>query len=134
MKTLIFSAIASLLLVSSTFSAPVADKKSRKERREMLRSASSFSTTMFINKENKLNVLVFKYGIPTRTIVSLRDKGGNYIYREYINANRDKFGKVLVLNELDYGTYTVEVSANGVTEKKTISISERTAERTLALK
>ena len=118
-------ALAIALTISFAFNAHADEKENKK--------VTSFGTGIFIAKNNKLYVSVDKYN-DQRAVISLTDIKGSTIYREVLNKNNNKIRKVLDINDLAAGDYTIEVFSNGEKYTKQIEVAEKRTDRAISIR
>jgi hypothetical protein len=118
-------ALAIALTASFAFNTYAEDKETKK--------VTGFGTGIFVAKNHKVFVSVDKYN-DSNAIVILSDHQGNAIYREVFNKKVNKFRKVLDINALPVGDYTIEVFSNGEKVTKSIEVTEKRAQREISLK
>lgn len=126
MKNLIKTFASVIALVSVlTFSAHAEDKETKK--------AAGFGTGMFVNKSGKVNVMVDKVNADSHTTLLVTNEKGDVVYQETIGKKIQKFGRVLNVDQLDSGTYEVEVVSKGEKQSRKFEISEKTSTKTIAI-
>lgn len=113
------------LITSTAFTANAEDKENKK--------ASSFGTGIYINKEGKINVLVDKQGNQASTTLLVRNEHGEIVYREVIQKDNQKFGRLLNVEDLEAGKYEINVISNHEIQKKAFQLSEPTTERVVTI-
>lgn len=113
------------LITSTAFTANAEDKENKK--------ASSFGTGIYINKEGKINVLVDKQGNQASTTLLVRNEHGEIVYREVIQKDNQKFGRLLNVEDLEAGKYEINVISNHEIQKKVFQLSEPTTERVVTI-
>jgi hypothetical protein len=118
-------ALAIALTASFAFNTYAEDKETKK--------VTGFGTGIFVAKNHKVFVSVDKYN-DSNAIVILSDHQGNAIYREVFNKKVNRFRKVLDINALPVGDYTIEVFSNGEKVTKSLEVTEKRTQREISLK
>lgn len=113
------------LITSAAFTANAEDKENKK--------AASFGTGIYINKEGKINVLVDKQSNKANTTLLVRNEHGEIVYREVIEKDNQKFGRLLNVEDLEAGKYEINVISNNEVQKKAFQLSEPTTERVVTI-
>jgi len=126
MKTSFKTIIAVFALVSSfTFASA---KNTGPEK------ASSFGTGIYINKEGKINVLVDKNDTNSKTTILIKNNEGEIVYRETVEKENQKFGRLLNVDNLEAGQYEINVVSKNETQSKSFQLSEQKTERNITIK
>lgn len=126
MKTFVKTfAIAIAILTSATIAVHAEDKETKK--------ASSFATGMYVTKQGKVNILVDKNGQEYPTTLLLKNANGQVLYTETISKKITKFGKQLVLDGLNPGSYQIEIVSRGEKQTKNLQVLE-SVEREISIK
>lgn len=118
-------ALVIAFLASFAFNA-FADEKENKK-------VTGFGTGIFVSKSHKLFVSVDKYN-DANAVLTLTDKSGKAIYHETLNKRVDKIRKVLDINNLPEGSYTIKIFSNGERYSKTIEVAEKYTQRAISLR
>lgn len=116
-----FASVIALVSVL-TFSAHAEAKK-----------AAGFGTGMFVNKSGKVNVMVDKVNADAHTTLLVTNEKGEVVYQETVGKKIQKFGRVLNVDQLNSGTYQVEVVSKGEKQSRKFEISEKTSTKTIAI-
>ncbi|MCF2442748.1 hypothetical protein L0657_02180 [Dyadobacter sp. CY345] len=99
-----------------------------------VKKASSFGTGIYINKGGKINVLVDKQDAEANTTLLIKNEKGDVVYREVIQKDNQKFGRVLNVEKLDAGQYEINVVSKNETQTKSFQLSEQKTERNIQIK
>ena len=67
-----------------------------------------------------------------KAIVMIYDMDGNVLRKDVLKNDKD-MEKTYILNKLDYGDYTIEVTANGQVVKKNIHVYEEYQRKTFII-
>ncbi|MCF0063522.1 hypothetical protein MUK70_29835 [Dyadobacter chenwenxiniae] len=126
MKTSIRTFALVIAFVASFAFNTFADEKENKK-------VVGFGTGIFVSKSHKLFVSVDKYN-DSNAILTLTDKSGKAIYHETLNRKVDKIRKILDINTLPAGNYTIEIFSNGERYSKTIEVAEQFTQRAISLR
>jgi hypothetical protein len=126
MKNSIKSIIVAFALVTSFASSASADNKEAKK-------SAGFGTGIYATKSGKINVLVNKVSQDYATVLVLKNKSGEVIYREVVEKGSQKFGRLLNLNDLEAGQYEIKVTSNGESQSKIFQLTEQQTERVLTV-
>ena len=126
MKNSIKSIIVAFALVTSfAFSASAGNKEAKK--------SAGFGTGIYATKSGKINVLVNKVSQDYPTVLVLKNKSGEVIYREVVEKGSQKFGRLLNLNDLEAGQYEIKVTSNRESQSKIFHLTEQQTERVLTV-
>lgn len=98
------------------------------------KKASSFGTGIYINQGGKINVLVDKQDAEASTTLLIKNEKGEIVYREVIQKDNQKFGRVLNVEKLDAGQYEINVVSKNETQTKSFQLSEQKTERNILIK
>lgn len=126
MKTTIKTFAVVLAFIATAFTANAEDKEIKK--------SAGFETGIYATKGGKINVLVEKASDDSHTTVLLKNEKGDVVYQETISKKTQRFGRTLNVDELQSGTYQIEVTSQGETKTKSFEVSSQEAERTLSVK
>lgn len=118
-------AVAFALVASFAFSASAEDKNTKK--------STGFGTGIYSTKNGKINVLVDKVSQDAPTVLLLKNNHGEVIYREVVEKENQKFGRLLNVNDLEAGNYEIRVTSKGETQSKTFQLTEQKTERVLTI-
>ncbi|SEI85555.1 hypothetical protein SAMN04487995_2505 [Dyadobacter koreensis] len=119
-------AYALALVTSFTFAASAKETETKK--------ASGFGTGIYINKAGKINVLVNKQDAKDNTTLLIKNEKGDVVYREIIQKDNQKFGRVLNVEKLEAGQYEINVVSKDETQTKSFQLSEQKTERNILIK
>ena len=119
-------AYALALVTSFTFAAFAKETETKK--------ASSFGTGIYVNKEGKINVLVDKQDAKANTTLLIKNEKGDVVYREIIQKDNQKFGRLLDVEKLEAGQYEISVVSKDETQTKSFRLSEQKTERNILIK
>lgn len=114
------------LITSAAFTANADDKENKK--------ASRFGTGIYINKQGKINVFVDKQNTDANTTLLVRNEQGKIVYREVIEKDNQKFGRLLNVEDLEAGKYEINIISDHEIQKKGFQLSEPTTERVITIK
>jgi hypothetical protein len=114
------------LITSAAFTANADDKENKK--------ASRFGTGIYINKQGKINVFVDKQNTDANTTLLVRNEQGKIVYREVIEKDNQKFGRLLNVEDLEAGKYEINIISDNEIQKKGFQLSEPTTERVITIK
>jgi flagellar hook assembly protein FlgD len=120
------SIVALTLFASATFTANAEDKEAKK--------AAALKTVVYISKDGKVNVLVDKPNTDANTTLLIKDESGAIVYREVIQKENQKFGRILNVNELTAGKYEIKVISKDDSQTKSFQLSEPATERVVTIK
>jgi hypothetical protein len=120
------SIVALTLFASATFTANAEDKETKK--------AAALKTGIYISKDGKVNVLVDKPNTDANTTLLIKDEYGAIVYREVIQKENQKFGRILNVNELTAGKYEIKIISKDDSQTKSFQLSEPTTERVVTIK
>ncbi|WP_221394141.1 hypothetical protein [Dyadobacter sp. NIV53] len=126
MKNSIKTFAVAFALIAAAFNANAEDKEVKK--------SAGFGTGIYTTKSGKINVLVDKVSTDASTTLLLKNEAGDVVYRETINKNQQKFGRILNVDELVAGKYEIEVTSKGEKQVKSFELSEQKTERVLEIK
>ena len=127
MKNSIKTFICAFALVTSfAFTASAKETETKK--------ASGFGTGIYINKAGKINVLVNKQDAKDNTTLLIKNEKGDVVYREIIQKDNQKFGRVLNVEKLEAGQYEINVVSKDETQTKSFQLSEQKTERNILIK
>ncbi|WP_159468166.1 DUF3244 domain-containing protein [Dyadobacter sp. 3J3] len=127
MKTYIKNiAVAFAFVASFAFSAHADDKATKK--------ASVLNTGVYINKNGKINVFVDKLNSNSNTTIVVKNSAGDVVYREVVEKDLQKFGRILNVDELTAGKYEIKVSSKNDSQTKSFQLSEPVVERVVTIK
>ena len=119
-------AYALALVTSFSFAASAKETETKK--------TSSFGTGIYVNKEGKINVLVDKQDAKANTTLLIKNEKGDVVYREIIQKDNQKFGRVLNVEKLEAGQYEINVVSKDETQTKSFQLSEQKTERNILIK
>ncbi|TKT84054.1 DUF3244 domain-containing protein [Dyadobacter frigoris] len=127
MKTFIKNiAVAFALVASFAFTANADDKAAKK--------VSALNTGVYINKNGKINVFVDKLNDDSNTTIVVKNATGDVVYREVVEKDHQKFGRILNVDELAAGKYEIKVSSKNDSQTKSFQLSEPVVERIVTIK
>ena len=127
MRTSIKNIAYALAIVTSfTFAASAKETETKK--------ASSFGTGIYIDKAGKINVLVDKQNAEANTTLLIKNEKGDVVYKEIIQKDNQKFGRVLNVEKLEAGQYEINVVSKNETQTKSFQLSEQKTERNIIIK
>ena len=127
MRTSIKNIAYALAIVTSfTFAASAKETETKK--------ASSFGTGIYIDKAGKINVLVDKQNAEANTTLLIKNEKGDVVYKEIIQKDNQKFGRVLNVEKLEAGQYEINVVSKNETQTKSFQLSEQKTERNILIK
>ena len=119
-------AYALAIVTSFTFAASAKENETKK--------ASSFGTGIYIDKAGKINVLVDKQNAEANTTLLIKNEKGDVVYKEIIQKDNQKFGRVLNVEKLEAGQYEINVVSKNETQTKSFQLSEQKTERNILIK
>lgn len=119
-------AYALAIVTSFTFAASAKETETKK--------ASSFGTGIYIDKAGKINVLVDKQNAEANTTLLIKNEKGDVVYKEIIQKDNQKFGRVLNVEKLEAGQYEINVVSKNETQTKSFQLSEQKTERNILIK
>jgi hypothetical protein len=126
MKNSIKTFAVAIALLATSFAANAEDKETKK--------SAGFGTGIYTTKSGKINVLVDKVSSDAPTTLLLKNENGQIVYKEVVDKNQQKFGRILNVDELSAGKYEIEVTSKGEKQSKSFELSEQKVERVLAIK
>ena len=127
MKTYIKNiAVAFAFVASFAFTAHAEDKETKK--------ASALNTGVYINKNGKINVFVDKLNNDSKTTILVKNATGEIVYREVVDKDHQKFGRILNVDELAAGKYEIKVSSKNDSQTQSFQLSEPVIERVVTIK
>ena len=127
MRTSIKNIAYALAIVTSfTFAASAKETETKK--------ASSFGTGIYIDKAGKINVLVDKQNAEANTTLLIKNEKGDVVYKDIIQKDNQKFGRVLNVEKLEAGQYEINVVSKNETQTKSFQLSEQKTERNILIK
>ena len=126
MKNSIKTFAVAIALLATSFAANAEDKETKK--------SAGFGTGIYTTKSGKINVLVDKVSSDAPTKLLLKNENGQIVYKEVVDKNQQKFGRILNVDELSAGKYEIEVTSKGEKQSKSFELSEQKVERVLAIK
>jgi len=119
-------AYALALVTSFTFAASAKETDTKK--------APGFGTGIYINKSGKINVSVEKQDADASTTLLIKNEKGDVVYKEIIQKDYQKFGRLLNVENLEAGQYEINVVSKNETQTKTFQLSEQKTERNILIK
>jgi len=126
MKNSIKTIVCALTLItSSSFAANEVDKENKK--------ASGFGIGIYASREDKINVFVDKQSANSPTTLLVRSNQGDIIYRETIEKENTKFGRLLNVSDLEPGRYEIKIISDNETQTQAFELSAPTTERVLKI-
>ena len=126
MKNSIKTFAVAIALLATSFAANAEDKETKK--------SAGFGTGIYTTKSGKINVLVDKVSSDAPTTLLLKNENGQIVYKEVVDKNQQKFGRILNVDELSAGKYEIEVTSKGEKQSKSFELTEQKTERALAIK
>ena len=123
-----FKNIAYALAIVTSFTFAASAKETE------IKKASSFGTGIYIDKAGKINVLVDKQNAEANTTLLIKNEKGDVVYREIIQKDSQKFGRVLDVEKLEAGQYEINVVSKNETQTKSFQLSEQKTERNILIK
>ncbi len=119
-------AIAFALIASFAFTAHAEEKETKK--------SSALNTGVYINKNGKINVFVDKLNNDSNTTILVKNASGEIVYREVVEKDHQKFGRILNVDELGAGKYEIKVSSKNDSQTQSFQLSEPIVERVVTIK
>jgi hypothetical protein len=126
MKTSVKTFAFALAFIASTFAANAEDKENKKP--------TSFGTGIYPTKDGKINVLVDKANLESNTVLLLKNENGDIVYRETVNRDTKKFGRILNMDQMEAGQYKLDIISGDEIQTKSFQLSEQKTERILSVK
>ena len=123
-----FKNIAYALAIVTSFTFAASAKETE------IKKASSFGTGIYINKAGKINVLVDKQNAEANTTLLIKNEKGDVVYKEIIQKDNQKFGRILDVEKLEAGQYEINVVSKDETQTKSFQLSEQKTERNILIK
>lgn len=130
MRTSIKNIAYALAVVTSFTFAASAKTIEPKETKK----AASFGTGVYINKEGKINVLVDKQNADAKTTLLIKNEKGDVVYREVVEKDNQKFGRILNVEKLETGQYELNIVSKNEVQTKSFQLTEQKTERVLSIK
>lgn len=127
MRTSIIN-IAYALAVVTSFTFAASAKNIEPEK------AASFGTGVYVNKEGKINVLVDKNHADAKTTLLIKNEKGEVVYREVVEKDSQKFGRILNVDQLEAGQYELNVVSKNEVQTKSFQLTEQKTERVIRVK
>ena len=123
-----FKNIAYALAIITSFNFAASAKETE------IKKASSFGTGIYIDKVGKINVLVDKQNAEANTTLLIKNEKGDVVYKEIIQKDNQKFGRILDVEKLEAGQYEINVVSKNETQTKSFQLSEQKTERNILIK
>ncbi|WP_159471826.1 DUF3244 domain-containing protein [Dyadobacter sp. 3J3] len=119
-------AVAFAFVASFAFTAHAEEKETKK--------SAALNTGVYINKNGKINVFVDKLNNDSNTTILVKNTTGDIVYREVVEKENQKFGRILNVDELAAGKYEIKVISKNDSQTKSFQLSEPVVERVVTIK
>ena len=79
-------------------------------------------------------MLVDKQNAEANTTLLIKNEKGDVVYKEIIQKDNQKFGRILDVEKLEAGQYEINVVSKDETQTKSFQLSEQKTERNILIK